>query len=401
MPATRTIDVRYVRNTHDITMADLPTRYYAPANLHGDTVPAGVWTDHGSHRVQDLVYTLRNLQGDDRLTHEEITTVLGLRHWRDSYNAARNVGRRRDGDNGRNTAGELTWRRWNRQRNMRHTPAAAARPGARADGSLVARRFGIEIEFNRGTGGHSQRSDILAQCTAAGIRCQEESYNHTTRPHWKMTTDATVTGGEFVSPIMAGDTASLDEVRDVIRIVRDNGGVSTSTVGMHVHHDVTDFTTADSRVNLVNMLEATEFALSRFVLADRVNGGISCGALLMRAGEWDTMRRQVVNILPGTDSGLSNHDYSGVDRYRFFNIGTPMRKYGTVEFRGLGATLHAGKVRVWVRVGQAIVEAARQGHTMTVGVSPQEMVDTLHGWGFLGRQTADKFVAECTRRNRV
>jgi Putative amidoligase enzyme len=398
---TRTLDVRYTRNVHDITMSNLPTRYYAPTVLHGDTVPAGVWTDHGSRDVQDIVYRLRNLQGDDRLTHEEITAVLGLRHWRDSYNAARNVGRRRDGDSGRNTAGELTWRRWNRQRNMRHTPAAPARPGARADGSLVSRRFGIEIEFNRGTGDYDQRQNILRDCTTAGIRCQEENYNHHTRPHWKMTTDATVTGGEFVSPIMAGDTASLDEVRDVIRIIRSNGGESTQTVGMHVHHDVTDFTTPAMRVALIDALEGAEHALAQFVLPARADGLTSCGSGRYRTGEWTAMRARVGTITPGSEAHLSNHEYTAVDRYRFFNIGTPMRKYGTVEFRGLGATLHAGKVRVWVRMGQAVIEAARQGYSIPVGCTPRELADRLISFGLLGRQTADKFVSECARRHPV
>lgn len=400
MPTTREIDVYDTRAEHGIRVAALPTRFYPATHLHGDDVPAGVWTDHGSRQVQEIVYHLRNLQGDARLTHEEITAVLGLRHWRDSYNAARNIGRRRDGDSGRNTAGELTWRRWNRQRNMRNNPAAPARPGSRPDGSLVARAFGIELEFNRGTyQGHNMRHDIVAACTAQGIRAAVEDYNHQTRPHWKMTTDATVTGGEFVSPIMAGDTASLDEVRDVIRIIRDHGGEATAGVGMHVHHNVTDFTTPEMRRNLIDCLQSSEYALSRFVLPARLNGSVSCSAQTMDAYEWDTIRRYVERITPGTESHLHNHEGSAVGRYRFFNIGTPMRKYGTVEFRGLGATLHAGKMRVWVRMGQAIIEAARLGHTIPAACSPRELADTLHGWGLLGRQTGDKFVAECDRRH--
>lgn len=213
-------------------VGSLPMRFYPAATLHGDTMPEGYWVDHNADDVQRLVYALRNMQGETRLGHESIAAALGLRHWRDSYNAARNIGRRRDGDQGRNAAGELTWRRWNRPRNMVRNAAAPARDGARPDGSLVARRFGIEVEFNQGTGGYSQRGDIVADLNAAGILAEVESYNHQTRPHWKMTTDATVTGGELVSPIMAGDTASLDEVRDVLRIVKARGAESTQTVGI-------------------------------------------------------------------------------------------------------------------------------------------------------------------------
>jgi hypothetical protein len=392
------IDPRLIRAEYGILTGTLPTRDYPATVLHGDSVPAGVWVNHGDRRVTGLIYELRNRQGDEALTHEQIRDVLGLRHWRDSYNGARNEGRRRDGDNGRNAAGELTWRAWNR-RNMRNAPAAPHRPGSRPDGSLVTRRFGIELEFNSGTySGYDMRGDIVRTVTGMGISATVEAWNHNTRPHWKMTTDATVTGGEFVSPIMAGDTASLDEVRDIIRVIRDHGGVSTQTVGMHVHHDVTDFTTPAMRVRLVDALEASEHALSRFVLPARINGGISCGASTMRGGEWATVRANVQGITPGTDPGLSQY-HGPVDRYRFFNVCAPMRKYGTVEFRGLGATLHAGKMRVWVRMGQAIVEAARLGVTIPTACSPQVLVDTLVAANLLGRQTGVKFVAECGRRH--
>lgn len=396
MPAE--IDVIEQRAAHRIRVADLPTRYYPPATLHGDTLPAGVWTDHSDIDVQAHIYMLRNLQGDARLTHEQITSVLGLRHWRDSYNGARNIGRRRDGDNGRNLAGDLTWRRWNRPRNMRVTPAAPARPGSRLDGSLVARRFGVEIEFDRGTGGYDQRENIVRDCVAAGIRAEIENYNHNTRAHWKMTTDATVSGGEFVSPILAGDTASLDEMRDVIRIVRSHGGVATATVGMHVHHDVSDFVTPESRQALVDTLQNVQHAMSRFVLPARINGGSSHAGHLLTDGEFDRIRTNVRNIVPGANPGTYNDSANTVSRYRFFNVEGPMNKYGTVEFRALGATLHAGKVRVWVRVGQAVIEAARQGVLFNRGCSPRELCDTLTAANLLGPRTADKFVAECTRR---
>jgi hypothetical protein len=400
MPVTNEINVFDVRYDHGIVLSNLPTRYYAPAHLHGDDLPAGVWTDHGNRQVQELIYELRNRQGDNRLSHEQIAAVLGLRHWRDSYNGARNHGRRMDGDNGRNAAGELTWRAWNR-RNMRTAPTAPARPGARPDGSLVTRRFGIELEFNRGTyQGYDMRSDIVRDVVAAGISASVESYNHNTAAYWKMTTDATVTGGEFVSPPLAGDTASLDEVRDIMRIMRNHGAESTQSVGMHVHHDATDFVTSVDKVRLIDALEASEHAMSRFVLPARVNGGITCGADMMRQGEWAQVRHAITAISPGSQASISNYADTTVSRYRFYNVLTPFRKYGTVEFRGLGATLHAGKMRVWVRMGQAIIESARQGVTITVGCTPQELVDVLVAANLVGRQTGAKFVAECDRRAR-
>lgn len=385
---------------------ELPTRWYPTraVTVQGqvETIPAGVYTDHSSALVEQRVYDLRNRQGDDRLTHEDIAAMLNLGHWRISYNVARNLGRRRDGENGRDRDGQLTYRSWNMRRDDRgRAPGAApARPGARADTGLVAGRFGIEIEFNAASGrnGYAIREDAAAAMRALGIAVEVESYNHTTRRHWKMTTDATVTGGECVSPIMAGDTASLDEVRDVLTAIKDAGGTTGSNVGMHVHHDVTDFDNPDDRVRLVTELQHVERALGAFVAPHRTNGTASCGATFMDTREWDMVRRNVVNITPGVGRTGYNDSYSTVSRYRFLNIEGPMAKYGTVEFRGLGHTMHAGKVRTWVRIGQAILAHIRNGGTFPADCTPAQLVSTLVDARCLGPRAGERFLAECARR---
>lgn len=386
------------------TATGLRLRPYGEMNVpsHPPYAPDGIYVDHRDPRVESAAYELRDRllreqAGASQATLEPLATQFGLRHWRDAYNTVRNVGRRITGESGRDIDGELRWRRWNAPRNMRQSPAAPARPGARGDGSLVARRFGIEIEYNATS--YNSRDAIVRDLVAAGIPAQVEGYNHNTRPHWKMTTDATVTGGELVSPIMAGDTASLDEVRDAIRIVKANGGTTAMTVGMHVHHDVTDFTTPQMRVRLVDTLRCAERAMMAYVPANRTNGMISHGAVALTPTDWDRVTAAVRNITPGARPGNSNYDDSVVTRAAFFNITAPMWKYGTVEFRGLGATLHAGKVRVWVRMGQALIEAARQGIDIIPGATPEQLASTLRSAGLIGANTAAKFCAECARRN--
>ncbi|MCJ7755227.1 MAG: amidoligase family protein [Thermoanaerobaculales bacterium] len=368
---------------------------------HPPYAPDGIYVDHRDPMVESAAYELRDRllsanQGASQATLEPLATQFGLRHWRDAYNTVRNVGRRITGESGRDSDGELRWRRWNAPRNMRQTPAAPARQGSRSDSSLVARRFGIEIEFNGRD--YGIRDNIVRDLVAAGFNAQVEGYNHNTRPHWKMTTDATVTGGELVSPIMAGDTASLDEVRDCIRVVKANSGTTAIGVGMHVHHDVTDFDTATLRALLVDALQASEAAMIAYVPRNRTNGMTSHGGQALSDREWDIIRRAVPDITPGARPGNSNYQDSVVVRAAFYNITAPMWKYGTVEFRGLGATLHAGKVRVWVRMGQAIIEAARTGVEIEQGCTPAELAATLRTAGLIGATTASKFVAECERR---
>jgi len=384
-------------------LREVPVRYYEAADVRGEFAPAGYYLDWQSDEARAMVHDLRT--SGARPAHRDIAVTYGFQHWLHSYRAGDAESRRRQRELARGSnphAGRRDHRTYAR-RNMRTSPAAPGRSGSRPNTSLSSGRFGIEIEFNTAAEadyghGHTVRTEAVRLMRAEGITAQIESYNHTTQAHWKMTTDATVTGGECVSPIMAGDTASLDEVRDVIRAIKDAGGVTGRNVGMHVHHDCTDFTTASDRQRLMDVLRHAEHALAAYVYQPRLDGSVGCSARTMRPGEWDTLRRNVANIVPGSNA-RGYHDSGEVDRYRFVNVEGPLRKYGTVEFRGLGNTLHAGKVRVWVRVGQATVEFARNGHSLDRDLTPAELMAKLREHNLIGARTADKFLSECERRS--
>ncbi len=64
------------------------------------------------------------------------------------------------------------------------------------------RRFGIQIEAYNCT-----RERLAAELREAGINVAVEGYNHTTCNHWKLVTDASLTGNdtfELVSPVLEG-----------------------------------------------------------------------------------------------------------------------------------------------------------------------------------------------------
>ena len=216
-------------------------------------------------------------------------------------------------------------------------------------------RFGIEIEFDQGN-----RHDIMQMLQRAGICCLDTGYTHEVTRFWKMTTDATVTGGELVSPIMRGDDESIDLVRQAIRLVKEGGGVTSRNVGMHVHLDVTQFTTAQLKA-LVKNLQRTEMLLAGFVPSHRYDGSNGCGASLMQGSEWDALHEWVANV-DAAERERSRHNREGsapVTRYRSFNFNS-LLTYGTVECRLLGHTLNTVKVRTWIRALQSIIEASRR-----------------------------------------
>jgi len=266
---------------------------------------------------------------------------------------------------------------------------------------LSVNRFGIEVEFHRGTrrGQYGQQQAIVDRLTDQGVNAQVERYNHDTQAHWKMTTDATVTGGEMVSPIMSGDNASLLEVREVIRAIKAEGGTTGKRVGMHVHHDITDFG-PDQMIALVEIIEQAQDAILAFVPRSRHNGSNTYGATRMYGRQFETLRGNIEThqLLPAAArSRLNRGSGCGVTRYTAFNFNSVLT-YGTIEFRALGNTLNPIKVRTWIEVGQAIVALARTGETFGGIVNVRQMVDTLTRRGLLATAQGERFVAECVRR---
>ena len=107
---------------------------------------------------------------------------------------------------------------------------------------ITNRMFGIEIEF---VGANLRQ--VEQAINLAGVDCHIESYNHSTRPHWKIVSDASLRSvrgyaGELVSPILHG----VDGVRELQKVVNALESVEGVTVnrscGLHVHLDCRDMT---------------------------------------------------------------------------------------------------------------------------------------------------------------
>ena len=66
---------------------------------------------------------------------------------------------------------------------------------------MTGRHFGIEIET---AGITKERAAKVLRLV--GLQVAIEGYNHTTRNHWKIVSDASVQGGfEVVSPVLHGE----------------------------------------------------------------------------------------------------------------------------------------------------------------------------------------------------
>lgn len=281
-------------------------------------------------------------------------------------------------------------------RHGRATRQAPRRAYSRSVQQITSRRFGIELEFN-GAGWMRQR--IVESLNAGGIRAAVEHYNHDVRPHWKMTTDATVTGGELVSPIMSGTPESLEEVLECIRTIKAVGGTTGRRVGMHVHHDVNDFN-GDDMVRLVQTLRFLQPALAAFVPRHRYDGSNTYGARMIREREWDALECSVTNgqLAPAAvRTRAARVGACPVTRYSAVNFNSVLT-YGTVEIRLLGNTLNTKKVKTWVETTTAIFRAVKAGAEVSSLMTQHQMVDWLVQNGSLNAQTGAHYVQVCAAR---
>jgi len=187
------------------------------------------------------------------------------------------------------------------------------------------RPFGIEIEA---VGIESRR--LADELTAQGISTRVEGYNHELRTHWKIVPDASIRGRlpfELVSPKLYGEDG-LDEVKRVMKTLRELGGRVNASCGMHVHHSAQGLSGKQNRM-------VSHFYSALFPCFDGIF------ALSRRQSRWAQLAdaRQV--------TAISDFDIRHGARNMAVNL-MALFKHGTVEFRQHQGTLNGTKATSWI-----------------------------------------------------
>lgn len=255
------------------------------------------------------------------------------------------------------------------RRAPRRTAAEARRNG---------RRFGAEIECK------GLRPEVAAQALRdAGLNAQAEHYNHAVNAHWKVTTDGSLSGTacEVVSPPMT-DTADLERA---MKALRDAGGRIDRQCGLHIHHEVTDLSGA-ALAALIGMYERHQSEIDGLVSRSRRGRQSYLGPF--HRGECARFQEAFRQVRDGEAEARIRHAASlGLghrpeSRYRNVNVHA-FGIYGTIEFRQHQGTLNGRKATEWVRLGQAMIEAAKAATAVTAG----NLLTDLAGAGHLPEPT--------------
>jgi hypothetical protein len=210
------------------------------------------------------------------------------------------------------------------------------------------RQFGIEIEAE-----FSNRGQIAEKLRRAGVPCYCEEYGHRAMPHWKIVTDGSLRNGyEIVSPVLSGQEG-VDQIKTVCRILRANGVRINRQCGLHVHHDVSDFSLLNWKMLFKQYVKHEQIIDTFMPQSRRANANRYCRSL--RISDLDTT---FSNIDASTNVDSLYRAITQCDRYVKLNMQSFYRQ-GTVEFRQHSGTIDADKIIAWVVFTQALVEYSK------------------------------------------
>ena len=148
--------------------------------------------------------------------------------------------------------------------NLAHQPEPTALPVL---DYTFNRRFGIEIEA------YNCRMDVLVDALREeGIQVSAENYNHTTRNHWKLVTDSSLSGNntfELVSPVLEGQNG-LKELKKVCWVLDACGVKVNASCGLHIHFDAANFSLQTWK-NIAISYKHIESVIDKFMPESRRN----------------------------------------------------------------------------------------------------------------------------------
>lgn len=216
------------------------------------------------------------------------------------------------------------------------------------------RSFGIEIEACG-----VAPATLAAELTAAGLACHAEGYNHTTRAHWKVVSDASVMGDrpfELVSPVLHGEDG-LAQVKVVCEVINRLGAKVNKTCGLHVHFGVGELEHEPKFWrNLINNYAALEPAIDAVMPPSRRGANNTYCRPVARPGLRERLARcrDLRAIEQATTNGC---------RYHKVNLASFWR-HRTVEFRQHSGTTEYEKISNWVRLLSRLVEFSRHSEVV-------------------------------------
>lgn len=226
--------------------------------------------------------------------------------------------------------------------NLAHQPEPTALPVL---DYTFNRRFGIEIEA------YNCRMDVLVDALREeGIQVSAENYNHTTRNHWKLVTDSSLSGNntfELVSPVLEGQNG-LKELKKVCWVLDACGVKVNASCGLHIHFDAANFSLQTWK-NIAISYKHIESVIDKFMPESRQNNNY-CRSL-----------RNITEQKINNAQSIDNLQQVAFENTRYFKVNPQSySRHKTIEFRQHGGSINYDKISNWVLFLNGLVTFAQQ-----------------------------------------
>lgn len=225
------------------------------------------------------------------------------------------------------------------------------------------RHFGIEFEFTRGGRSIEHWAQVLRPILP-DLRVRNQSCVNSNGLTWDLKVDGSC-GYELTSPKLTwADWPTVERALDALLAA---GARTSRSCGLHVHHDVRDYSEGDMKalLSLWALHEGTLFALlppSRYDNTYAIRMGFVANTV--RSLTADEAARSFRALDAQFRRGIGN-----VARWRGSKYEAMSLRYfwsrGTVEVRAANGTLRHKDAATWVEVTQGLVERALGAPEMT------------------------------------
>lgn len=221
---------------------------------------------------------------------------------------------------------------------------------------LPINAFGVEFE-----GFGVPHAGLAQALTESGIPTSAEGYNHSTRDHFKVVSDSSISGTdpfELVTPKLFG-ASGFSQIRTLCKVVTRQGGDANSSTGTHIHVDAWNCTIRDAR-NVLALWHRIQPVVLMLVPPSRRTSHFC---------------KPVTPDLVGAVNAMRSISQLGrIDRYHNLNLAAYAR-HGTFEFRLHSGSFNAEKVVSWAVFVLLVTAAAKRG------IDPQSVPQTWAGVG--------------------
>lgn len=221
-------------------------------------------------------------------------------------------------------------------------------------------KFGIELEVATS----KSRGEVIEALSNAGINVQGARYGSAVIENvWKVQPDGSINGWEIVSPPLT----DLEDLKTVVHVLRKELKVRCNKkTGLHVHHDINDFTLNQIK-NLYRLYHKYEpNAIKSIINPSRVSSHYC---------------NPISPLMNKIENASTAEDFRNLTSSRYYNLNHKAYiKYGTIEFRHHQGTTNINEILAWVEFTHKLVEtAARKSEIKNLkpGRTHQEALDIM------------------------